>query len=666
MDSVDPTVTDRQLPNVVADGSFAHVHSTNNDSSSLLDPSKESEYWSKGRILKNLFVVSFCYCLFLTGFWALTNLESTMNATKGMGPDSQAIIYGFSMLSSLFLPELTVDRFGCKKVLIFTTVLSLPYIAANIHLRWDSLIVSAALFGLSNGPFSAAYTVYIDEIALRFERQVTANVEFVMACFFGVYAFFMENTQVWGNAISSFVLKPEQRVPGMINLTLPEKCGINFEPEVNITNSNLIPPSEEEKYLLVGIFIVMGVLAALLMAIFLDPLKNDVKRDGCGAVAGRFVTSLKHYKTLHQILLIPLTITIGIESALYSNEFTEFKSSRFKERTTYKWWISLTESIGMISVIHKEKPSNAVVEEHIEKIPYPYKESTCLLNSPRRLEYMSRGRILKNMFVLSFCYCLFYTGFWALTNLQSTMNAHSNMGPYSQAVIYGFSMASSLFLPKLFINRFGCKKVLITCTFLCLPYIACNVYLRWDTLLASAALYGLASGPFSAALTFYINEIALRFQRTVTANVEFVMACFFGVYTFFMENTQVWGNVISFLVLKPDKNVLKKLDTSLKKCGIIFEITSNVLNSNLTPPTTEKRFLLIGVFVLMGLLALLIFGLFLDPLKNDVKREGCEAVGGRLVASLKHFVTFHQILLIPITIYIGIESALYSNEFTQI
>ncbi|GFQ82138.1 UNC93-like protein [Trichonephila clavata] len=320
----------------------------------------------------------------------------------------------------------------------------------------------------------------------------------------------------------------------------------------------------------------------------------------------------------------------------------------------------------MTSAITKEKVSYAVVEEHTTKILSSYKESTCLLNSPRNLEQMSRGRIIKNLFVLSFCYCLFYTGFWALTNLQSTMNSYSNMGPYSQAVIYGFSMASSLFLPKLIIERFGCKKVLITCTFLCLPYIACNVYLHWETFLVSSALYGLASGPFSASLTIYIDEIALRFQKTVTEKVEFVMACFFGVYTFFMENTQVWGNVISFLVLKPDKNVMKKLDASLKKCGIIFEVKSNLLNSNLTPPTTEKRILLIGVFVLMGLLALFIFGLFLDPLKNDVKREGCRGVGDRFVLWLKHFVNLQQILLIPLTTFIGMESALYSNEFTQV
>ncbi|GIY05239.1 protein unc-93 A [Caerostris extrusa] len=319
------TTSERHMSNVVSEEDSLEIPPSAISSSCSLDFSKEPEPMSRGRILKNLFVISFCYCLFYTGFWALTNLQSTMNAMSGMGPDSQAVIYGFSMASSLFLPELTIDRFGCKTVLITTTTLCLPYIAANVYLRWDSLMASSALYGLASGPFSAALTVYIDEIALRFERTVNENVEFVMCCFFGVYTFFMENTQVWGNAISSFVLKPEAHIPGHLNVSLPEECGIHFELESNLTNDNLIPPSEEERFMLIGIFVGMGVLALFLFGFFLDPLKNDIKREGCEALAGRFVSSLRHYKTLHQILLIPITVLIGIESALYSNEFTQVR-----------------------------------------------------------------------------------------------------------------------------------------------------------------------------------------------------------------------------------------------------------------------------------------------------------------------------------------------------
>ncbi|GFQ82135.1 UNC93-like protein [Trichonephila clavata] len=209
----------------------------------------------------------------------------------------------------------------------------------------------------------------------------------------------------------------------------------------------------------------------------------------------------------------------------------------------------------MNSMIKNRKLHCVEAEEGSIQTPYPYKDTSHIMDNSKELRTMSRGRILKNLIVISIFYCLFYTGFWSLSNLQSTMNATSGMGPYSQAVIYGFSMLSCLFLPELVIDRFGCKKVLAVTTFLCLPYIAANMYLRWDILIVSSVLYGLASGPFSSALKVYIGEIAKRFQETVTEDVEFVMACFFGFYTFFMENTQVWGNVISSLVLRQGKNI---------------------------------------------------------------------------------------------------------------
>ncbi|KAG8182983.1 hypothetical protein JTE90_013432 [Oedothorax gibbosus] len=313
------------------------------------------------------------------------------------------------------------------------------------------------------------------------------------------------------------------------------------------------------------------------------------------------------------------------------------------------------------SVVECPLPSLVAGEMHSN--PSSDTEVECI--SFKEKPIMSKGRILKNLFVLNFFFCLFYTGFWALTNLQSTMNAKSGMGPDSQAVIYLFSMFSSLFLPELMTDKFGCKTVIIVSTFICLPYIASNMYLRWDTFMISSALYGLGSGPFSAAQTIYIDELATRFQGQVTENIEFIMACFFGVYTFFMENTQVWGNAVSSWVLQPDKHVHVNFSRRAL-CGVHFELHGNETNTNLIPPTESARVWLVSIYVIMGLLALIFWIIFLDPLKNDIKEgNGCSTVSDRIRGSLKHFVTPQQLLLIPITIYMGLESAFYSNDYTE-
>ncbi|KAG8182980.1 hypothetical protein JTE90_013429 [Oedothorax gibbosus] len=282
---------------------------------------------SKRRLLKNLLAMSFFYCAFYTGFWGLTNLQSTMNAASGIGPDSQAVIYVFSMASSLFLPEITIGRFGCKRVIVVATLISLPYIAANLFIRWDTMLIFSALFGLANGPFSAAMSMYTDEIARRYQKMINAeNVEFVMACFFGVYSSSIESTQVWGNAISFLVLRPGTCTVEPLNVTSNTKCGIFFEIGSNETNSNLDPPSNEDRIILITIYVSMGIVALVFAGLALDPLYNDLKKvEGCRTAINSFVTALKQLKNINQTLLVPLAIFIGVQSAFYSNVYTEVR-----------------------------------------------------------------------------------------------------------------------------------------------------------------------------------------------------------------------------------------------------------------------------------------------------------------------------------------------------
>ncbi|CAL1287420.1 unnamed protein product [Larinioides sclopetarius] len=276
-----------------------------------------------------------------------------------------------------------------------------------------------------------------------------------------------------------------------------------------------------------------------------------------------------------------------------------------------------------------------------------------------------RRRCIWNMFVFSVCYFLTFTGFWALSNLQSTMNAAGGIGDYSQAVIYVTSMFSSLFLPKMFIEKFGCKTLLAVGTLACCFTIASNMYLNWGLMMTASAVAGLVNGPYISAQTLYIDETATRFQSNINENLEFIMAAFFGVFMFFMESTQVWGNLISYFVLSngkpPEVNASTPLD-----CGVNFFPSKNESNKNLDPPSEEQRLLLTGIFLAMGLLAFLILLAFLEPLKNDLKVDsGCRSVGHQLISAFRRLQNPQQLLLIPLTLYIGLEGPFYAYDITQ-
>lgn len=276
------------------------------------------------KALVNLFVFSLCYFLVYTGFWALSNLQSTMNAEGGLGEYSQAVIYICSMVSSLFLPKFMIGRFGCRNVLIVGTVICCIYMASNMYLRWDIMIPASVLFGMANGPFIAAQTYYVDEMATRFQTTVQQNREFIMALFFGLYMFFAQNTQIWGNVISYYVLSNHRNDPGLETAPVRSDCGIEFLPEENLANMNLNPPTEQQRFLLVGIYVAMGLMAAILLRFGLDPLKNDLLEGRrCRTICDRFLSALKRLKNPQQLLLIPLSIYMGMEGPFYTNEVTE-------------------------------------------------------------------------------------------------------------------------------------------------------------------------------------------------------------------------------------------------------------------------------------------------------------------------------------------------------
>lgn len=285
---------------------------------------------SKRRVVKNLYVHSFALFMFFVGFMALSNLESTMNSEKGLGTDSQAAIYVSSMVAALFLPELIIKTIGCKKTLILAVLCSVPYVASNFYPRWETLMPTAVLLGLSAAPLTTSEAFYNNELARRYHSQSESEtLEVVVAKFFGTYSFFLENTQIWGNLISYYVLRPSM---APITNRTHLYCGVNFRKYdrngTNDTNPNLQPPSDDKRYLLVSIFVLCGIMSALIMVFFVDPLENDIERDDsaknkCKSVGSRVAAAVKHVWKTDQLLLVPISVYCGMETSFYASDFTQ-------------------------------------------------------------------------------------------------------------------------------------------------------------------------------------------------------------------------------------------------------------------------------------------------------------------------------------------------------
>ncbi|KAG8182978.1 hypothetical protein JTE90_013427 [Oedothorax gibbosus] len=322
-----------------------------------------------------------------------------------------------------------------------------------------------------------------------------------------------------------------------------------------------------------------------------------------------------------------------------------------------------------VSVSSSEEMVNPLLSSSINSCV----SSGILLSALRLRDHqtMDKKRILKNLFILCSGFFIFFLGFTSLGNLQTTMNVANNLGLESQALLFAVSMVSSLFLPELMIRTVGCKRTVVIMIFASVPFLASNFKPVANVILPTSFLMGLAIGPLYTAGAFYTNEMALRYLRVSTTpeTLESVLARFCGLLSFFMENTQIWGNLVSYYIITPGMAPLK--NSTASHCGIDFRLDDgNSSNPNLQPPTDDQRYILVSVYVLVAVIAAVLVGLFLDKLENDVKPiEGeskCSFIVSRLLGALRHASRLDQIVLLPITVFCGMEIGFYTADFTRL
>ncbi|CAH1229826.1 UNC93A [Branchiostoma lanceolatum] len=274
-----------------------------------------------------------------------------------------------------------------------------------------------------------------------------------------------------------------------------------------------------------------------------------------------------------------------------------------------------------------------------------------------------KWRVWKNLLVICTAFLFNFTAFQSLQNLQTSLNYDEGLGGASLSVIYASLIVSCIFIPPLLIGKIGCKWTLVVSIFWYSVFTAANFYASWYTLIPFSVTLGLAGAPLWTAKSKYVTTSGIRYAGMVGETQEDIITLFFGIFFMVFQSGQIWGNLISSLVLERG-NV-----TSL---GLTPEELSQICGANncpnstgaLQPPTTSTVNLLVGIYLGCGLFAVLFLVVFLDKLKDEgeEKKAGLQL----LIATLKHLKDDkRQILLVPITIYSGLEQAFVSGDYTK-
>ncbi|XP_069657456.1 protein unc-93 homolog A [Haliaeetus albicilla] len=237
------------------------------------------------RNLKNVLVISFGFLLLFTAYGGLQNLQSSLHSEEGLGVASLSVLYAALILSSMFLPPILIKKLGCKWTITGSMCCYIAFSLGNFYASWYTLIPTSVILGLGGAPLWSAKCTYLTIAGNSYAEKAEKNGKDIINQYFGVFFLIFQSSGIWGNLISSLIFSQAS------------------------TKAS-------------------GVLAALLIAIFLDEIKSDQAETEKEILEtpsfwSTFLATFQHLKDKRQCLLIPLTMYSGFEQGFLSGDYTK-------------------------------------------------------------------------------------------------------------------------------------------------------------------------------------------------------------------------------------------------------------------------------------------------------------------------------------------------------
>ncbi|UJR26005.1 hypothetical protein I4U23_007351 [Adineta vaga] len=301
-----------------------------------------------------------------------------------------------------------------------------------------------------------------------------------------------------------------------------------------------------------------------------------------------------------------------------------------------------------------------------------------------------KWKIWKNLFVICLAWILLFTAFQGIANLQSSLNVEGDVGMNSMAIIYAFLIFSSALLPHPMMSVFGMKWTIVICQFGYLAFIAANLYAVPALMYPASVLLGLAGAPLWTSQGAYVTQIGMLNAESKGKQSATGVTQFFGIFFACFQTSQIWGNLISYLVLRPtpkptldngestDSLVQKSYSNDSTNASTIvneYQCGAQFLEKEFhgvenDPVPRKLVFTLCYIYIGLAVASIILVGVLLDQRRTKTKSKG--GIKGSLKNSLSHLAsTFkhlkhpNQILLIPFTLWSGFEQTYIAAQFTK-
>lgn len=163
-----------------------------------------------------------------------------------------------------------------------------------------------------------------------------------------------------------------------------------------------------------------------------------------------------------------------------------------------------------------------------------------------------------------------------------------------------------------------------------------------------------------AALQTYLTQLAQVYSIIMGKLADAMITRFFGIFFFFWQTCDLWGNLLSSLILT---NVISDDDKpNFDVCGSDFCVAS--LEDIGERPDDSEVYTLVAVYSVLLVTVLLIVGFLLDPLTRYGEKRDDASSSGFIFATLRQMRKPNQMLLILATIFIGMQQAFMAADYS--
>ncbi|CAF4213902.1 unnamed protein product [Adineta steineri] len=276
-----------------------------------------------------------------------------------------------------------------------------------------------------------------------------------------------------------------------------------------------------------------------------------------------------------------------------------------------------------------------------------------------------KGGTKRNFIMICFAYTCATTSLNAVVNLQSSLNTDKDVGLNSVAIMHGASVLTCIFLTTSIGHIFGYKWSIVGGQFGVMVYVASNMYSKQWLMYSTAVICGSLRACMSVALNSYVTALA-NDESENNDDAEIKTRKYFGIYFTAFQSAQIWGNLISYLVLR---NTPKSTNTNPTQCGANYLTSEHQIQDDNSLISQTTIYILYSIFSGIIFVSIVLTIIILVQRRDNKKENDSQGLLRKslnyTLSTWKTALKLNHLLLIPLGFWTLSGEAFFMGAFTN-